>query len=101
VAGTQEAMAVFGDGVREQRAWPRRRRTTGARRWLDRGGGGPEAPLMSPRAQICRERENWIWRGCGRACVLSKSPYFCWPEPADGSYHSNFHRPTTGRWMLR
>jgi hypothetical protein len=39
--------------------------------------------------------------GPDRARGLVKSPYFCGPEPADGSYHSNFHRRNTDQQKLR
>jgi hypothetical protein len=50
-----------------------------------------------------RKKQNWIWRAWvwvhGR--ILAKSLYIRQPELGDGSFHSNFHRPTMGRWKLR
>jgi hypothetical protein len=55
---------------------------------------------VSGRGQIYARTSLCVEGGRAGRGALIKSPYFRQPEPASGSYRSNFHRPTTGRRKL-
>jgi hypothetical protein len=59
--------------------------------------GRTNSSSRSERVAQCVNEQS----GPDRARGLVKSPYFCGPEPADGSYHSNFRRRNTDQQKLR